>query len=59
MTLSWLLADPAPVATDLGDWATASGALEGGLRVDRLALFRQDGPAARFRVAATAALSGA
>jgi hypothetical protein len=56
MTLSGRLDAPEPVAADLGDWARAAGALDGGVAVERLALFRQDGAAARFRIIAGAAL---
>jgi hypothetical protein len=54
MTLSGRLEAPAPVAADLGAWAEAAAVLEGGLRLDRLALFRQDGPSRRFRIVTTA-----
>jgi hypothetical protein len=55
MTLTGRLEKPEPVAASLAQGAAAAG-LTGELTLDRLSLFRQDGPGSQFRILATAAL---
>jgi hypothetical protein len=56
MTLTGRLDEPQPVAEALRGMAAAAGVPDR-LTLDRLALFRQDDAAGRFRIVSTAALA--